>query len=111
MKKSALFIVCMLLFFMAGNEVSAKKPRVAVGKNPVIECEDLKEIFSYPGTEITEAELVDEGSIEIPDIGYMPEHCIVKGKMNERTSPVDGKTYAIGFEMRLPAGWKGRFFY
>ena len=25
--------------------------------------------------------------------------------------PVDGKTYAIGFEMRLPKAWNGRFFY
>jgi pimeloyl-ACP methyl ester carboxylesterase len=41
----------------------------------------------------------------------MPEHCIIKGKMNERVSPVDGKTYAIGFEMRLPTNWNGRFFY
>jgi hypothetical protein len=31
--------------------------------------------------------------------------------MNERTSPVDGKTYAIGFEMRLPKAWNGRFFH
>ena len=31
--------------------------------------------------------------------------------MHERTSPVDGKTYAIGFEMRLPKAWNGRFFY
>mgnify|MGYP006185296685 CR=1 FL=1 len=29
--------------------------------------------------------------------------------MNERVSPVDGATYAIGFEMRLPKGWNGRF--
>jgi feruloyl esterase len=31
--------------------------------------------------------------------------------MNERTSPVDGQRYAIGFEMRLPVAWNGRFFY
>jgi hypothetical protein len=41
----------------------------------------------------------------------MPEHCLIKGKMNERKSPVDGKTYSIGFEMRLPTNWNGRFFY
>src|SRR5205823_5054202 len=28
-----------------------------------------------------------------------------------RTSTVDGKSYAIGFEMRLPLDWNGRFFY
>jgi feruloyl esterase len=41
----------------------------------------------------------------------MPEHCVVSGKMHERKSPVDGKDYAIGFEMRLPTQWNGRFFY
>ena len=31
--------------------------------------------------------------------------------MYRRTSPQDGKSYAIGFEMRLPEAWNGRFFY
>jgi feruloyl esterase len=31
--------------------------------------------------------------------------------MFERTSPIDGNTYSIGFEMRLPENWNGRFFY
>ena len=29
-------------------------------------------------------------------------HCLVKGEMHRRVSPQDGKSYAIGFEMRLP---------
>jgi feruloyl esterase len=39
------------------------------------------------------------------------EHCRLTGKMHERVSPVDGKTYAISFEMRLPKAWNGRFFH
>jgi feruloyl esterase len=39
------------------------------------------------------------------------EHCLVQGQMNQRVSAFDGKTYAIGFEMRLPVAWNGRFFY
>ena len=31
--------------------------------------------------------------------------------MYRRTSPQDGQSYAIGFEMRLPKAWNGRFFY
>jgi Tannase and feruloyl esterase len=38
----------------------------------------------------------------------LPRHCILTGKINER-SGVEGKTYAIQFEMRLPADWNGRF--
>lgn len=39
----------------------------------------------------------------------VPEHCLVSGKMHERTSSVDGQAYAIGFEIRLPRNWNGRF--
>ncbi|MBR1167697.1 tannase/feruloyl esterase family alpha/beta hydrolase [Bradyrhizobium liaoningense] len=38
----------------------------------------------------------------------LPKHCIVTGLANQRTG-VDGKSYAIGFELRLPAEWNGRF--
>jgi pimeloyl-ACP methyl ester carboxylesterase len=38
----------------------------------------------------------------------LPQHCILSGKVNERTGS-DGKRYAIGFEVRLPAEWNGRF--
>jgi feruloyl esterase len=31
--------------------------------------------------------------------------------MNQRVSTVDGQTYAIGFEMRLPKDWSGRYLY
>jgi hypothetical protein len=38
----------------------------------------------------------------------LPKHCIVMGKVGERTG-ADGKPYAIQFEMRLPVEWNGRF--
>jgi len=37
-----------------------------------------------------------------------PRHCILTGKARERTG-IDGKPYAIQFEMRLPTEWNGRF--
>lgn len=39
------------------------------------------------------------------------EHCRLVGRMKQRVSPVDGNTYAIGFEVRAPKQWNGRFFY
>ena len=36
-------------------------------------------------------------------------HCVLRGAVNERTG-TDGKPYAIGFEMRLPDNWNGRYF-
>jgi hypothetical protein len=37
-------------------------------------------------------------------------HCLVKGSMHRRKGS-DGRDYAIGFEMRLPQDWNGRFYY
>jgi hypothetical protein len=38
-------------------------------------------------------------------------HCEVVGYINPRVSPVDGKDYAIGFHLRLPDNWNGRFYF
>jgi feruloyl esterase len=38
------------------------------------------------------------------------EHCKINGRMDERMGQ-DGKAYAIGFELRLPTAWNGRFLY
>lgn len=72
-------------------------------------CEKLTS-FNFTNTIITRAEIIPEG--ELSNGGNpVDEHCLIKGKMNERVSPVDGQTYAIGFEMRLPDDWAGRFLY
>ena len=66
--------------------------------------------FSFPNTTITAARLVPAGGLK--NAGQaVGEHCQVTGYMNRRVSPVDGQTYAIGFEMRLPRDWSGRFLY
>lgn len=109
--KYLLMLVCALLFVTAGGEANAKKPNPAAGSLPVIECTSLTAAFNYQNTTLASVSPAAEGSVVVAGIGPMPEHCIIKGKMNERISPVDGKTYAIGFEMRLPTNWNGRFFY
>ncbi|MBP6645967.1 MAG: tannase/feruloyl esterase family alpha/beta hydrolase, partial [Burkholderiaceae bacterium] len=38
----------------------------------------------------------------------MPAHCKLTGKVGERVG-VDGKPYAISFELRMPTNWQGRF--
>jgi tripartite-type tricarboxylate transporter receptor subunit TctC len=86
-------------------------PRVAVAAQPVLACDALAARFAHPGTRIASTERVASGQLRLPGIPQpMPEHCLVKGSMNERTG-VDGKRYAIGFEMRLPTDWNGRFLY
>lgn len=75
-------------------------------------CAELATRFAAPATRITGAESVPAGTT-VPNMAQaypMPAHCKVSGVMNERTG-VDGKPYAIGFEMRLPANWNNRFLF
>lgn len=72
-------------------------------------CDQLTTALAgLPNTQISAAETVAAGTLKQ---GGQPvaEHCRVTGKMHERVSAVDGNTYAIGFEMRLPKAWNGRF--
>ena len=78
----------------------------------IVSCASLAANFVAKGVRITAAETVPAGLI-VPGMATpvpMPEHCKVTGKMNERTG-ADGQTYAIGFEMRLPINWTGRFLF
>lgn len=65
--------------------------------------------FTYAGVTIASAATVAAGTLTLAGTP-VPEHCLVTGKLGSRTGS-DGLTYAIGFEMRLPQAWSGRFFY
>jgi hypothetical protein len=72
-------------------------------------CTELAGRLGSPAnTVLTATSSVPAGSLTV---GGLPvrEHCLVKGEMHRRTSAVDGNNYAIGFEMRLPLDWNGRF--
>ena len=88
---------------------AAPEPKQAAAP---IDCAQIATNFAAPGTRILAAESVPAG-LTVTGMAQpypMPAHCKVTGKMNERTG-VDGKPYAIGFEMRLPANWSGRFLF
>src|SRR3989344_2012698 len=73
-------------------------------------CTTLAQSLALPDTRITSAEMVAEAPITLQgNPTQAPAHCLVKGKMKERTGPVDGASYAIGFEIRMPVNWNGRF--
>jgi hypothetical protein len=93
----------------ADAEVPLPQLAAAIGSTFNGTCASLSTAFaSLANTQITVSETVADGSLSV---GGKPvgEHCLVTGKMYERTSSVDGNTYAIGFEMRLPKNWNGRF--
>lgn len=67
-------------------------------------CEEITtENLGMNNVQITSSELVSD------DPDYC-EYCRVTGKVNERTG-IDGKTYAISFELRMPVEWNERFMY
>lgn len=82
------------------------------------DCTELVAKFNFDDTEITSAELIAAGEIDYDGRGEMfqsPAHCVLKGKMEERLGKGlkgnEDQEYAIGFEMRLPTDWNGRFLY
>jgi Tannase and feruloyl esterase len=82
-----------------------------------INCADVAAKFSYAALRITASNPITAGAVAVsgasnaPKTDYeAPAHCLVKGLMHERVG-VDGKNYAISFEMRLPNAWNGRFYH
>jgi feruloyl esterase len=74
-------------------------------------CESLAaRLAGLPQTTITAAATEPAGKLKVAGVA-VPEHCLVTGSAYPHVSPVDGKTYKIGFEMRLPIAWNGRFFH
>ncbi|RZL90969.1 MAG: tannase/feruloyl esterase family alpha/beta hydrolase [Variovorax sp.] len=91
----------------------ASAPRLAAARpGSLLSCADLVAKAAHPLVILTSATAVPAGAIAVGAASVaVPEHCLVQGRMSERLSAVDGLRYAIGFEMRLPVDWNGRFFH
>jgi len=99
MLQKTIYLLCLgvalMVFFSITPDSHAEMPQDCAG----ITAESLQ----LPDVQITKAESVTD------DDNY-PAYCLLQGKVNERTG-IDGRTYAIGFEMRLPLEWNGRFLF
>jgi feruloyl esterase len=96
-----------------GGDAVATMPQLtpATGATLVGTCDALAaKLAGLANTTITATTTVAAGTLTLAG-QPVPAHCLVTGNMHSRVSSVDGQTYAIGFEMRLPAQWNGRFFY
>jgi len=74
-----------------------------------VACSDLAARLAHEDATFA-AQLVPAGELRVAGVP-VAAHCRVIGRVRERTSPIDGQRYAIGFEMRLPLAWNGRFYY
>ncbi len=91
----------------------SRLPRLAPAKPATLigTCEALAvPLATLANTTISATTTVPAGTLTLAG-QPVPEHCRVTGRMHERVSPADGKTYAIGFEVRLPMAWNGRFWH
>jgi Tannase and feruloyl esterase len=70
---------------------------------------------AVPNGRVTSALLVQAGVLKADNPSFagdyvVPQHCNIEGRINERTG-VDGKPYFMGFNLRLPTEWNGRFIF
>lgn len=106
--------VVALLSACGGSDDSvATLPQLAAAQaGTLANCTSLAG-FVFGNTTIVSATQVAADAVTSTADGVtlkLPAHCVVVGKMNPRTG-IDGKPYAINFEMRLPTAWNGRFFH
>lgn len=100
-----------LLAACGGSDGPAALPQLSAAQPAsLLSCADLASKISFANTRITAATDVAAGTLTVAG-QPVAAHCRVTGRMFERVGPVDGVSYAIGFEMRLPQAWNGRFFY
>lgn len=72
---------------------------------PVRACDEILGL-SAPKALIETAEMVAAGAV--PDQPDLPEHCLVRGMIDPRTGS-EGRQFGVGFELRMPTDWNGRF--
>ncbi|MET7242388.1 tannase/feruloyl esterase family alpha/beta hydrolase [Methylobacterium sp. EM32] len=84
-------------------------------------CGDLAQL-ARPDLRITRAEALPAGTLPADNPGRaaltgaarakaaLPAHCLVEGTIDPRTG-AGGVAYGIGFQLRLPDAWNGRFLF
>jgi len=94
-----------------GVDDGSSLPRLSAATGAALKsCGDLTTRITFANTTISSATDISAGTLAVAG-QPIAAHCLVKGAMFARVSPIDGNSYAIGFEMRLPQAWNGRFFY
>lgn len=103
-------VVALSALSACGGDDVALPQLGAATAGTLLNCSTLAADFSFANATITSAQVVAAGTLS--NAGEpVGEHCLVTGTMNQRVSTVDAQSYAIGFEMRLPKDWSGRFLY
>lgn len=78
--------------------------------SPKQSCDDLLE-YNAPAVNFSTAERIAASTIAVGGVPVsLPPYCLVQGVINQRTGAA-GRPFGIGFELRLPDSWTGRFLF
>lgn len=113
MKKSLLAVAISALTLQGCSTVmQTNTPQLSPASSAQLssQCEALGQSLTYEQLTVKDVTTVQSGELSLGGQA-IAEHCLVTGEMYPRTSDIDGQRYAIGFEMRLPKNWNGRFLY
>ena len=97
-KKILINIVSLVLLAGCGSEPLSTQSQLLLERCTAFLKTDIPEV------EISLAQLNNADD-------ELPEHCEIIGAINKRVSSVDKQEYAIGFHLRMPSEWNGRFYY
>ncbi|HSG54111.1 MAG TPA: tannase/feruloyl esterase family alpha/beta hydrolase, partial [Paracoccaceae bacterium] len=112
---------CLATFAAGASLIAlAALPQGSVAQSSAIDaatqCAAMAQMIR-PGLELTRTELMPAAPAAAPappppgaQPAMLPEHCLISGAINRRIG-VGGREFAIGFELRLPAEWNGRFMF
>jgi feruloyl esterase len=85
----------------------------AADADPEVACAALAEL-STPAFRVDLAEWNRAGPVPTGPGGAtteLPAHCRFQVVLDPRTSDLEGLSYGVGFELRLPLEWNGRFLF
>jgi feruloyl esterase len=77
-------------------------------------CQSFRTLDT-PNFNVITADLIPAGPAASLAVGVdspsLPEHCLFRATINPRRSAMEEMSYGIGFELRLPTAWNGRFMF
>ena len=101
---SALAATAILTAACGGSDDSTPPNPVSAALAP--DCTAVQKL-DFANTVFKSALQIDAGAVS-SGTTKLPAHCLVTGEINPRTG-VNGVRYSIGFELRMPITWSGRF--
>jgi len=108
--RQAMAGVTTLALAACGGSDDTDLPRLSAAQpGALTACAALATSFNFANTVVDAAADVAAGTLTVAGTA-IPAHCLVTGRMYPRTGS-DNQSYAIGFEMRLPQAWNGRYYY